>query len=214
MIQFPDLHTHRKNVGTDIFVLTNIGLPSDINFSSLGLCSVGIHPWCEPSKWQYGLMQLERVVQYPSVKAIGECGLDKLRGAAPLADQMDLFYSQIKIANGNEKPMIIHNVGGNQELLSLHKRSRSQVPWILHGFRGNIFEMRMFLRRGFFFSYGIRFNEDALLETPDDRLLLESDEFSTLELENLYKQVAIIRKIELDELVEVIKKNMSRLFGV
>lgn len=214
MIRYPDFHTHRKETVADVFVLTNIELPTDEDFSSFGPCSVGIHPWSDPSEWRHGLRQLERVASYPCVKAIGECGLDKVKCAASLADQMDLFYSQIKVADCNKKPMIIHNVGGNQELLSLHKRSKSQVPWVLHGFRGNVFEMRMFLKRGFFFSYGIRFNEEALRETPEDYLLLESDEYSIAELENLYERVALIRGMELDELLEVIKKNISRLFSV
>ena len=99
-------------------------------------------------------------------------------------------------------------------MLELHAKYGGDSPWILHGFRANALVMKVFLKRGFYFSYGIHFNEKALMKTPLNRLLLETDEASATELESLYVRVAALLKIEKTELLKLIKKNMKALFSM
>jgi TatD DNase family protein len=47
--------------------------------------------------------------------AIGECGLDKGRGA-PLSEQVKLFEAQLSLAGQMGLPVVIHQVGAQKEL--------------------------------------------------------------------------------------------------
>ncbi|MDD6211463.1 MAG: TatD family hydrolase [Bacteroidales bacterium] len=211
MILYPDAHTHLQSRNSNEFTLLNVCLPTEKELQDHCFYSAGIHPWTDPEEWERGLTQLKRCAFFPQVRAIGECGLDKLHGAS-LDKQRDLFFSQVEIADNCGKPLIIHNVRANQEIFEIYGKSKSHVPWVLHGFRGNVFELRMFLRRNFFFSYGLHFNKEALYETPLNRLLLESDENAEDGLPELYRQVAMIKGVGEKALLAEIRKNMHALF--
>lgn len=98
--------------------------------------SVGIHPWdtAEPpseTDWQ----NMESMARDPRVAAIGECGLDALRGGTP-AQQEAIFARQAAIAEATGKFMIIHCVRRYGRIMELKKLFNPSVPWVIHGFRG------------------------------------------------------------------------------
>lgn len=136
--------------------------------------SVGIHPWhaadATPDHWQW----LEQAAQRPDVVAIGEAGLDKLC-STPLAIQTEAFMRQAQLSERVGKPLIIHNVRANQEILDLHTRLRPTQPWVLHGFRGKPQLAQMFLDHGFHISLGPRHNPATAAIIPPERLLRETD---------------------------------------
>lgn len=137
--------------------------------------SVGIHPWhvSQATDEQWGL--LERLAERPDVVAIGEAGLDKLCDT-PWNEQVEAFYRHIVISERLAKPLIIHNVRANQEILDAHSKFRPVQPWVIHGFRGKPQLAEMFLRRGIYLSFGAEYNLATLAVVPPDRLLRESDE--------------------------------------
>lgn len=138
--------------------------------------SVAIHPWhTAEGDFDYVLA----LAQSPQVVAIGETGLDKLRGPS-LEKQTELFVRHAHLAQQLGKPLIIHAVRTFPELIRLKRELRPSVPWIIHGFRGNATLARELLRHGFYLSYGTRNNPDAVAATPRDRRLIETDEASAL----------------------------------
>ena len=211
MTPFPDAHTHTARALPRAFDLLNVELPFAGRLNEHRCYSIGVHPWSSPAEWDAGLKQLEQWITLPQVRAVGECGLDKRRGA-PLERQKELFSRQIALAVEHKKPLILHNYKMADEMLELHAKYGG--TWILHGFRANALVMDMFLKRGFYFSYGPRFNEEALLKTPLDHLLLETDEGSVAELIGLYERVAVLLKTNADSLAELMEKNMGRLFSM
>ena len=213
MIRYPDAHTHIARELPCEFDLLSIELPAARQLDEHRCYSVGLHPWSNPAGWTDGIAQLEQWLPLPQVRAVGECGLDKRRGAL-MEMQTSLFVKQIRLAVGYKKPLILHNYKATGEILELHAKYGDDVPWILHGFRANVHVMEMFLKKGFYLSYGIHFNEEALLKTPLTHLLLETDEASELELKGLYARVATLLKMDVAELVELIKKNMRSLFSM
>lgn len=138
-----------------------------------GFYSVGIHPWDTPA--QPGVLdELERIASADSrVVAVGECGLDKLRGA-PLDEQERVFEAQIAIASRLGLPLIIHCVRALDRLLNLRRRYPSG-QWILHGFRGGEATARQLLAAGIDLSFGLKYNEAAFVATPENRRFRESD---------------------------------------
>ena len=211
MTLFPDAHTHTARALPRAFDLLNVELPFAGQLDERRCYSIGVHPWSSSAEWDDGLKQLEQWITLPQVRAVGECGLDKRRGA-PLERQKELFARQIALAIEHKKPLILHNYKAVDEMLELHAKYGG--TWILHGFRANAYVMDIFLKRGFYFSYGPHFNEDALLKTPLGHLLLETDEASETELNGLYERVAELLKMDKENLAGLMKKNMERLFSM
>lgn len=176
-----------------------------------GYISVGIHPWLltetnAESQWK----ALKEAVQTPHVIAIGEGGIDKLKGPSPEL-QTTVFRKEAVLAEAHSLPMVIHCVKAFNELIRLKQEIQPRQAWILHGFRGKKALATECIRHGFYLSFGTHFQEDALLEVPSDKLFIESDE-SGISIKEIYTRIAQARNMRLEELNECIKKNVKNVF--
>ncbi len=166
-----DAHTHRLDAGPD--ALINIEPDHTGPLPPEGLLSTGIHPWRSaeaPVLWPL----VEQLARRPRIAAIGECGLDRLRGA-PIPVQQELLMRHALLARELHKPLIIHCVRAWAELLSVHAAVRPTVPWTVHGFRGGPDLARQLLHAGLNISLGPRFNPRTAAIIPPDRLAIETD---------------------------------------
>lgn len=164
-----DRHTHNPLANDAIINLPRLGSPSRPE----ALYSVGWHPWWSgPVDWAW----IESVAQHPQVVQIGECGLDRQRGAAPLAEQLNITARHAQLAEELGKPLLLHIVGAWSEIIALRRRMRPSQPWIIHGFRGKPALARQLLEAGFDLSLGRKFNPDVLPLIPPERLHRESDD--------------------------------------
>ncbi|MGL4851772.1 MAG: TatD family hydrolase [Phocaeicola sp.] len=162
-------------------------------------CSASLHPWdITPQNLSTQLGWLRTVIQHDSVVAIGEVGLDKLRGA-DFSLQLDLFREIVEIAESAQLPLIIHHVKAMNELIVLHKVLHPTTPWILHGFRGKKALALSALQQGFYLSFGQYYHPEALQVTPSDRLFLETDN-APIAIEALYRQAAALRNCSVESL--------------
>ena len=64
----------------------------------------------------------------------------------------------------------------------------------------------------FYFSFGRRFNSEALVACPADRLLLETDDDTEHPIADLYAEVARLRQTSVGELTEQMNVNFDNLF--
>ncbi len=153
--------------------------------------SVGIHPWNIGDNWQQQVKQLEEAAQHHLVVAIGETGLDSLKGV-PLEVQEQVMQAHINIAAAAGKPLIIHCVRTSQQILRLWRDNphAHNVAWVIHGFRGNENVARQLLDAGFYLSFGSKFNEQALAITPLHHLLVETDDGPSASITQTLKAVA------------------------
>ncbi len=166
---FENIHAHGLEPGADRVLSISPGEP----MAPDGFYSMGIHPWNTPASPEK-LAELERTATEDTrVVAIGECGLDKLRGA-PLAEQEALFEAQISLAERLGLPLVIHCVRAQDRLLRL-RRLHPSGQWILHGFRGGASAARQLLDAGIDLSFGERYNEEAFRLTPPGRRFRETD---------------------------------------
>ena len=103
-------------------------------------------------------MDLLRVlVSGSGVVAIGEAGLDTL-AESPMDLQKEVFLAQANLAEETHKPLIIHCVKAWADLIACKKAVKPEMPWIIHGFRGNGELASQLVRLGFYLSFGDRFN--------------------------------------------------------
>ena len=168
-----DIHTHRLDAGPEAIISVE---PAAFAPQPGRLYSVGYHPW---SNIPQSLDDLTAIAAHPQVVAIGETGLDALRGAS-IAEQELLFAHHIALAQQLGKPIIAHMVRTSQQLIKVWRRMQpSGISLIIHGMRGNENVARTLIDAGCYISYGEHFNPKALRATPLDRILAETDESLT-----------------------------------
>lgn len=208
-MKYFDIHTHQRPQQATEVVFScfkeDCPLPEEIvRFS------VGIHPWHltesnADGHWQW----LVEMANRPQVVAIGECGLDKLKGPS-LALQIDVFKRCALLAEERSLPLIIHAVKCFNELIRLKKELRPVQPWIIHGFRGKKEVAQEYLKHGFYLSFGEHYQEESMRTVPLDKLFLETDE-SSLTIESIYQKAAHTLGMSVEELARQISKNKQRL---
>lgn len=177
-----DFHTHRLDTppGTGIVSLPQHIVLSPHNWQpeAEGLYAAGIHPWWTAHadfSLSAHLDALQHWLSLPQVVQVGECGLDRLRGAT-LDRQIEVFKAQVTLSEHYQKGMTLHVVRAFDVLLSLHKQLRPLQRWTIHGFRGRPALARQLLDAGMDLSFGHIYNQEAFDLTPENRRKRESDD--------------------------------------
>ena len=202
-----DIHCHNAPQDGRRFILNcGLSVPSGVQYAS-----VGIHPWHISNDWERDMRIVEAAAALPTVKAIGECGIDFAKSSATADVQETVLRRHITLSESVGKPLVLHIVKGQEIVMRMRKELRPLQPWIVHGFRGKPEQARQYIAAGFFLSFGKRFNTEALLATPLDRIFLESDE-ETAPLTEHYARVADILSLSIEELAMQIESNCS-IFG-
>lgn len=213
-VSFINIHTHSKVYYPDIIQIRNIiyGMEEIPSRTDKKLYSLGIHPW----HIKRSVKAINRdLFDQKNIIAIGEAGLDKLQGA-DIEFQEEIFRYQISLSEQLSKPLIIHNVKMSNKILEINKELRPEMPWILHGYRGNKQQTEQLLKHNFLFSFGAYIFESDKLKAviqmiPIERIFFETDE-SSAEIEDLYSIISYYLDITMDELKEQIYQNFLTLF--
>jgi len=158
--------------------------------------------------------QITKLASCKNVIAIGECGLDRIKGPA-IEIQLDAFRAQINIANLVKKPMILHLVKSYSDILAISNSMKT--PWIVHGFKGNGLEAKDLLKKGAKLSFGPRLLTDETMQglftsIPIDCIYLETDTKPVL-IDEMYHKAALLRNIKMDDLRAGIWLNFVRDFN-
>ena len=204
-----DFHTHHNSASAALIAVD----PRQF-YPQQGLCySVGFHPWNEVDTLtaeDFG--RLAECALHPQVLAVGETGMDALRGA-PLNIQADVFLQHLQVAASVGKPVVIHSVRTAQEILAVRRKSGLVgVPLAVHGMRSNANVARLWLDAGCYLSFGARFNPAALIATPVDRLLIETDDSDT-SIDQVAQLVSGTLGMPTNELIGHVINNVHRLLG-
>ncbi len=171
--------------------------------------SCGVHPWySEDSETQ--MTYLTEITSNPRIVAIGETGLDKLKGPS-FNVQTPVFKKHIEISEKLEKPVIIHCVKAWEELLKIKKETSPKQPWIIHGYRGKPDLTKRLLNEGFYFSVGENINVESMQLIPIDRLFCETDE-GDITIREVYQQAAQSLNIDMIDFADRVAQNVRKMF--
>ena len=221
-----NLHTHHAEKQADEQIIFNLIIPESNEeletFPEETLTnswlSVGIHPWyISQTNQKLQLNKLRQIAYNQSVKFIGECGLDRLKGSQ-LPLQEEIFIKQIRIAEEVKKPILIHCVKCFNELISIKKIVSPKVPMIIHGFNNNIEVAKSLLERGFYLSLGASLmNDDSntiklLQQIPLEKLFFETDD-KAISIKKIYEKASFLLNIPLNTLEDVIFANYLMICG-
>lgn len=193
---------------------------------------LGIHPWFVDEHSEADLSQLYRLLEERPKRcvAIGECGLDRLRGS--LEGQWPWFEAQVEMAGKLGMPLVIHSVKTHDDVHGLLNRRQWHGRALIHGFSGSFQQASKLVDLGCFIGVGgvithprARKTREAIAKLPLDALVLETDapdmapegvpqgqnspEYMRVVLDSL----AEIRGAAPEALAPVLLDNVSRLYG-
>ena len=211
-----DIHVHGGLPASGIFILESLmahegKLPVDVSGIAY---TYGIHPWfLNEENHKQLINSVENTVIQPEIIAIGEAGFDRLRGPSPEL-QRTAFEEQIIISEKISKPIVIHCVRAWDELLAVYKKIKPKMPWLIHGFRGNVELASQLLTKGFYLSFWFDFilrpeSKELLKQLPADRIFLETDG-ADVDIKSIYNKVATDLDLSVDELKSIILKNFNK----
>jgi TatD DNase family protein len=90
------------------------------------------------------------------------------------------------------------------------------MPWLVHGFRGNVLLANQLLSKGMYLSFWFDFalrpeSAELLRHMPKDRIFLETDG-ADVDIRTIYNKVAADLEISVDDLKAKILKNFNDFF--
>ena len=190
--RFVNIHTHRP---------TGRGIE---------LRTAGIHPW-NADKEDVSTI----VPSLGDVQAVGETGLDFVRGA-DRAVQLAAFRAQLALAHERQMPVVLHCVKAFEPVMRELDACRPRAV-IFHGFIGSPEQARRAVGKGYYLSFGLRAfaspkTLESLRETPLSQLFLETDDSDT-GIEEVYAHAAAVRGTTVEALKRATTENYERIFA-
>lgn len=218
---FIDIHSHQseEKIFPGITRIENliVGQSDATTLTNNQLYSAGIHPWYIYHTEEQ-IQALSLIAKNNNIIAIGECGLDKVKGA-PWNQQVEIFKYHISLSEETHKPLIIHNVRATEEIIALHKKIKPTQKWIIHGFRSTAKHAGKLIETGLYLSFGnyITQNPDKywplLTALPTEKIFFETDEADSHRIIEIYTTAALILNMNISYLQEQVAQNLENCFG-
>lgn len=217
---FLNFHAHQQKPGADEIVIQSLFLqenlivqPNDKIFFTAGL-----HPWHAEQLTKSEIeFRLENLISKKQIIAVGETGLDKIRGAN-WQTQIDVFKTHVGIAEKHKMPLIIHSVKSHNEILKLRIDLKAKVPWVIHLFNGSKQMALDLIAHGCYLSIGHHISNtnsrigEYFSEIPIQKLFLETDDFD-VDIKTLYSVAAEKREFSIEDLKKQIINNYKSIFN-
>lgn len=202
-----DIHTHHPAPEPMAVICVT---PEEFNPMEGQLYSVGIHPWSlagsEPDAAEW--TRLESVGRHPQVVAIGETGLDMIKGG-PLFRQLNALKRHIELSENIGKPLILHCVKAHEHIAQIRREMKPTQPWAIHGFRGKPAVARILLDSGCMLSFGLNFNPEVPRMIPPESMLAETDE-APVSIAEIITRLSAATGIVTDRLTEILASTSAR----
>jgi TatD DNase family protein len=209
-----DVHTH-KAIASGTLAIYNF-FPENFDLhNSHSLISVGLHPWYL-QEWETKLTIIENCAKNKTIAAIGECGLDLVKGR--LEEQIPVFRAQVLLSESYRLPLIVHCVKAYNEIQNVRRRMGACQPWILHGYHSSPEMTAQLLNdKGIWFSLGASLFKpngsyrEIVNGIPIDRLFLETDE-SDYSIKDVYERYLSFCAVDKTLLERQLELNFESVF--
>lgn len=197
--------------------------------------AIGVHPDEVGGMNEQVMEKIRRLCRHPKAVAIGEIGLDYHWDKENHDTQKKWFCAQMEIARQEKMPFIIHSRDAAEDTLSVMKELRAGDMYggIVHCFSYSVEIAREYLNMGLYlgiggvltFSNGKKLKEVAAY-APLEQLVLETDSpylspvpnrgkrNSSLNLPYIAKELANLKGVPYDQVVDVTNANARKLFGL
>jgi len=177
-----------KQAGVNRIVSINNSLRDfDIVYNSLKAVSgvyhaVGVAPSEVMNPGKDWAEKIEDSLKLPNVVAVGETGLDYFKQFGDKRSQIELFITQLEIAQKHNMPVIIHNRDAGKDVFDVLSERIPDAGAILHCYSENAEYAKKCLDLNVYFSFAgnltyrnARNLHETVLNIPLDRILLETE---------------------------------------
>lgn len=196
--------------------------------------TVGVHPQEAKELDDDKILWMKELSKNEEVVAVGEIGLDYYWDQPEQNIQKKWFERQVEMAREVKLPLIIHSRDAAMDTLDMMKALKAQeIGGVIHCFSYSVEVAREFLNMGFYLGIGgvITFqNAKKLREVvkyvPLTSILLETDcpylapvpnrgkRNSSLNLTYVAQEIAKIKEIEYEEVVNITSSNSKSMYKI
>lgn len=172
---------------TRIISINNSLLDFDKVYNNLKIISgvyhaVGVAPSEVTNPGSNWINTIEKNLSLPNVVAVGETGLDYFKQFGDKRSQIELFITQLEIAQKHNLPVIIHNRDAGKDVYDVLTERIPDAGAILHCYSENAQFAKKCLDKNIWFSFAgnltyrnARNLHETVLNIPLDRILLETE---------------------------------------
>ena len=125
---------------------------------------------------------IEKYLELPNVVAVGETGLDYYKQFGDKRSQIELFITQLEIAQKHNLPVIIHNRDAGRDVYDVLTERLPDSGAILHCYSEDAEYAQKCLDKNIWFSFAgnltyrnARNLHETVLNIPVDRILIETE---------------------------------------
>ncbi len=125
---------------------------------------------------------IEKSLSLPNVVAVGETGLDYYKQFGDKRSQIELFITQLEIAQKFNKPVIIHNRDAGKDIYDVLSERLPSAGAIFHCYSEDAAYAKKCLDMNVWFSFAgnltyrnARNLHETVLNIPVDRILIETE---------------------------------------
>lgn len=192
--------------------------------------ALGIHP---ENVDTYNVDDIKYIIDNLSnnkILAIGEIGLDYHYTKDNKQSQIKLFESQLKIAESENIPVIIHSRDATMDTINILKKYK--VKGVIHSFSGSLEIAKEYIKMGYLLGINgvITFKnaklKEVIKEIPLDYIVLETDspyltpvpyrgrQNNPSHIYDIAKFVADLKNVSIIELSNITNQNIMRVFNI
>ena len=192
----------------------------------------GLHPDEVGDLNEDVMARMRELCRMEKAVAVGEIGLDYYWDKENHEKQEYWFRRQIALAREEKLPMIIHSRAAAADTLRVMKEEKSEeIGGVIHCFSYSVEMAEEYLKMGFYLGIGgvVTFKnakkiKEVVQMAPMERILLETDSpylapvpyrgkrNSSLYLPYVVQEIAELKGISEEEVIETTEKNAVRLF--
>lgn len=192
--------------------------------------AIGIHPEYVDNYTKEDLSFIEKNLTNKKIVAIGEIGLDYYYTKENKEKQIELFESQLKLAEKYNKPVIIHSREATKDTIDTLKKYK--VKGVIHSFSGSFETACIYIKMGFLLGVNgvITFKNANIKEVyeriPLHNIVLETDSPYLAPIPYRGKKnepanilviaefLASLYGVSIPYLSEVTNENIARIFDI
>lgn len=194
--------------------------------------AIGVHPNEVEDLNEDGIAWLKENSALPKIVAVGEIGLDYYWDEPGREVQKKWFLRQLELAREVKLPVVIHSRDAAKDTLDIMKSFHAEnLGGVIHCFSYTKEMAREYLNMGFFLGIGgvVTFkNAKKLKEVveymPMEQMVLETDcpylspvpnrgkRNSSLNLPYVVEEVARLKGISADEVIEITNRNAKTMY--
>ena len=196
--------------------------------------ALGIHPSDCGDLTEEGFSFIKENITQDKIVAVGEIGLDYYWKEPERSIQKTWFERQLLLAKEKKKPVVIHSRDAAKDTVDIMKEMKAgEIGGEIHCFSYGTSVAKEFLDMGFYFGIGgvVTFKNakklhEVVAYLPLTSILLETDcpylapvpergkRNSPLNIPLIAREVAAIKGITYEEVMDVTSSNARKLFGI